>query len=125
MLLKSTNINEAHDGKAIMDLLLVSPLFIVPVVVAVTGLITIKRKKYRFSRQFWFFFILFNGIILASVANFLFKAPLGRLLHLGYQSYLPVITMMTGNALFWIGVLAAAIFLIDRLAFSIILHAKQ
>lgn len=120
-LLKSTNIvNGSHNGKATTDLFLVAPLFIVPVVGATSGLLTIKRKGYKFSRQFWSFFVLFNGIILAFVANFPFRIPLGRNL-----VYLQLEYLIMFNAFFWIGVLVAIIFLIDRLAFSIILKQAE
>ena len=111
MIVKSTNISgNAHDGKAMIDLLVVSPLFIVPVVGMLTGLLIIKKRRYKFNPKFWVYFILFNGIILASVANFPLRAPLGRLL-LGYVYPRPqVITMMMWNAFFWIGVLTVFFF---------------
>lgn len=129
--LRSTNISgEAPNGKAIIDLILISPFFIVPVVGATKGLLLIKLRRYTFSRRFWFFFILFNGMILASVANFPFRFPLGRLLTLSRYSIIyvlyPIYSMSAmGNFFFWIGGLAAAIILIDRLAFPMILHSKQ
>jgi ABC-type molybdate transport system permease subunit len=46
MLLKNTNGSiEAYDGKAMIDLLFMLPLFIVPVLAGTTVLPVIERKK--------------------------------------------------------------------------------
>lgn len=105
VLLESTNIRgELDSSKAILDLFLVSPLFVLPLTGATIGLLFLRRRGYGFSRDFWMGFVFFNGIILAFLSNW----PLKFVFLL----------------LFWIGILVTAIFLINRFAFSIITQAK-
>lgn len=119
VLLKSTNIRgELDSSKAILDLLLVSPLFVLPLTGATIGLFFLRRRGYGFSRGFWMGFASFNGIILAFLANW----PL-KLLPEMFGHPLLVILLVT-NVAFWIGILVTAIFLINRFVFSIIKQAK-
>ena len=127
MILEDANVeDEAHSNKVIADMLLVSPLFVVPTAGAIAGLFAVKRNRYRFSLRFWLLFIILNGTVLASVANWPLRAPLGRLiillwLHIpGYLDSSPVLRMMVWNFLFWIGLLTLSILLINRFIIRII-----
>jgi len=131
MILDNTNITSeaTANNKATVDLLLVSPLFVVPSVGAATGLFLIRRRRRQFSSRFWFFFVLFNGIIMVSAVNFPFRS-LSTILYFSstYQQPVGLIRQVQNNflgeiilnALFWFGVFAAAVFLIDRFAFPLI-----
>lgn len=127
MILEDANVeDEAHSNKVIADMLLVSPLFVVPTAGAIAGLFAVKRNKYRPKWRFWALFVIFNGIILASVANWPLRAPLGKLIILwlyvgeGYLYNSPVLTMIVWNILVWAGLLALSILLVDRFVIRII-----
>lgn len=125
MILKSTNISSKITGsEALTDLLLLFPLFIVPIAGAFTGLIIIDKRRYKIDQKSWFLFIFFNGIVLAFVANWPFRIPLGRL-SLGIFYTPTIIYKIAVNASLWMGTLALAIFFIDRFAFPIIQHSNK
>lgn len=122
IVLKNTNIPiGSHHSKAITDLLIVSPLFMVPIAGVTTGLHIAKKKKYTFSIRAWLFFIIFNGIILGCVANFPARTPWGRRSWGIASPFAPMrVTLIGLNAFFWILVVGGAMSLIDDHAFPII-----
>ena len=126
VILEDTNVEgESYSSKVMADMLLVSPLFVVPIVGATVGLLKVKRNKYRFSLGFWLSFIILNGAVLASVANWPLRAPLGRLIMLWlyvpeYLGSSPALRMMVWNFMFWAGLLTLLILLIDHYAIPLI-----
>ena len=126
MILEDTNVEgEPHSNKVMADMLLISPLFVVPTVGASVGLLKVKRNKYRFSLGFWLSFIILNGAVLASVANWPLRAPLGKLIILWlyvpeYLGSSPALRMMVWNFMFWAGLLTLLILLIDHYAIPLI-----
>jgi len=126
VILKDTNVEgEFHSSKVMTDMLLISPLFVVPTAGATVGLLKVKRDKYRFSLGFWLSFIILNGAVLASIANWPLKAPLGKLIVLWlyiprYLDYSPALRMMVWNFMFWAGLLALSILIINRFIIKLI-----
>jgi len=115
---ESANVTEEIDGlKVILDALLVSPLIALPLTGAVFGLFLIRKRNIRFSKSFWFAFILLNGAISALLANWPFKIPKQPHYLAGYFPH--VLTCLI-DIFLWIGILGVAVFAINRFVFPII-----
>jgi hypothetical protein len=126
--LRSTNIfnsteldSEPDTWKTVTDGLLITPLFVVPVVGASAGLWIIKRRELGFNRIFWHAIALFNGLIFAWLANLPFKAW-----YPPSCSPYPEIEGLLATALFsinifiWFIVTESIVLIIDRFSFPII-----
>lgn len=111
--LKSTNVfdstkmtGEPNGLKMVLDVLLVAPLFALPLAGGIIGLFLIRRKGVGFGQHFWLEFILLNGIALALLSDW------------------PVrifwILNILLNMVFWIGILGVAVLIINRFMFPIV-----
>jgi len=100
-----------------LDAMLVSPLIALPLTGAVFGLFLIRKRDIRFSKGFWFAFILLNGTISALLANWPFKIP--RQPHY-LAGYFPHVLICLIDIFLWIAILGVAVFVINRFVFPII-----
>jgi len=115
--LKSTNIFESFnvaDGlKSALDLVLVAPLFALPLVGAVISLSSIRSRGVGFSPRFWWGFILLNGALIAHLSNWSIPIP-------GFVGLTAYLLFSTANVVAWMGMIGAAISIAHCVAFPII-----
>jgi len=124
--LKSTNVfaSTMSEPKIFLDLLLIAPLFILPLIGATIGLSSIRQRGISFNTRFWLGFIFLNGVLIAILSNSpINKIPIALMVFI--ESGMLTIGLVTLgffliDVAFWTGILGATILMINRFVFPII-----
>jgi len=115
MTLVETNINfesTVLSEKSTLDLLLILPFFIFPLLGGIIGLWYIKRKNISFTRNYWLFFSITSAIALSYLTNF--PIPIR-------WQYSPLfLSFVSLNLTFWFSITYIGIEMIDRFIVKII-----
>jgi hypothetical protein len=112
---------EQDTWKTAVDGLLITPLFVVPIVGGLAGLWLIKRNGFGLNRSFWRALALINGFIFAWLANLPFNVqyPPSCSPYQGIEGIFSIV-IFGMNAIIWFTVIHAASLIINRFAFPII-----